>query len=92
MKSSNIIPIGLIEKKIYLIRNQKVILDEDSAELYGVATKQLNQQAKRNLDRFPDDFIFQLTRIEFNSLRSHFVTSKGKGEEDIYPLHSQSRA
>jgi hypothetical protein len=59
-----IIPSELIEKKIYLIRGQKVMLDRDLAELYGVTTKRLNEQVKRNQKRFPDDFRFQLTKAE----------------------------
>ena len=65
-----------IENKIYIIRGQKVMLDRDLAELYGIETKVLNQAVKRNLDRFPMDFMFQLTEIEFTSLRSQIVTSK----------------
>src|SRR3970040_422507 len=53
-----------IERRIYLIRKQKVMIDNDLAELYGVSTKRLNEQVKRNRDRFPEDFMFQLTRDE----------------------------
>ncbi|WP_390624746.1 ORF6N domain-containing protein [Anthocerotibacter panamensis] len=70
-----------IEKAILLIRGQKVILDSDLAQLYGVATKVLNQAVKRNLDRFPEDFMFQLTQEEAETLRSQFVTSNtGEGQ------------
>ncbi len=65
----------LIQNKIYEIRGQKVMLDFDLAELYGVQTKVLNQAVKRNIDRFPKDFMFQLTKVEFNNLRSQIVTS-----------------
>lgn len=66
--------------KIYLLRNQKVLLDEDLAVMYGVSTKVLNQAVKRNMDRFPEDFMFRLTPDEESSLRSQFVTSKpGRG-------------
>jgi hypothetical protein len=68
-----------IEKKIYLLRDQRVMIDRDLAELYGVETKVLNQALKRNIDRFPDDFIFQLTKNEFDALRSQFVTSNRGG-------------
>lgn len=61
--------------KIVVLRNQKVILDTDLAELYGVPVKQLNQQIKRNRDRFPADFIFTLTNAEYRNLRSQIVTS-----------------
>ena len=69
-----------IEQKIYLIRGQRVMLDSDLAEVYQVQTKVLNQAVKRNLHRFPDDFMFQLTEDEFAQLRnwSQFVTSSDK--------------
>jgi len=59
-----VIPIGQIEERILLIRGQKVMLDADLADLYGVTTKRLNEQVKRNCARFPKDFMFQLTEIE----------------------------
>ena len=74
-----------IENLIYIIRKQKVILDSDLAELYGVSTKVLNQAVKRNLDRFPKDFMFQITKEERESLRSQFVTLRvyiRKGEQN----------
>ena len=64
-----------IEKRIFIIRDQKVLLDSDLAQLYGVETKQLNQAVKRNLQRFPIDFMFQLSPSEFDYLRSQIVTS-----------------
>ncbi len=67
-----------IEEKIYFIRGQRVMLDSDLAEIYQVATKALNQAVKRNLDRFPKDFMYQLTDGEIDSLRSQSVTSKTK--------------
>jgi len=67
-----------IENSILFIRKEKVILDEDLAFLYGVPTKVLIQAVKRNIDRFPPDFMFQLSQEEFASLRSQFVTSKLK--------------
>lgn len=67
-----------IEKSIYLIREQKVILDEDLARLYQVRTKALVQAVKRNLKRFPEDFMFQLTIEEYSSLRSQIVTLSGR--------------
>ena len=70
-----IIPDEIISNKIYLIRNQKVMLDRDLAELYQVETKVLKQAVKRNINRFPDDFMFELTKIEFENWRSQFVTS-----------------
>ncbi|MFA5839830.1 MAG: ORF6N domain-containing protein [Candidatus Margulisiibacteriota bacterium] len=69
------LPIERIEKKIYLIRGQKVMIDRDLAELYGVSTSRLNEQVRRNLDRFPEDFMFQLTEQEFLSLKACFGAS-----------------
>ena len=69
------IPIEIIEKKIYLIRNQRVMLDSDIANLYGVTTKRLNEQVRRNIERFPEDFMFQLTDEEYKILRPQIATS-----------------
>ena len=66
----------IIQEKIYEIRGQKVMLDRDLAELYGVETKVLNQAVKRNIRRFPDDFMFQLSKDEFTFWKSQIVTSK----------------
>jgi len=71
-----LIPSEVIENKIYLIRGQKVMIDIDLARLYGVELKRLNEQVRRNIRRFPVDFMFQLTTNEFNKLRSHFATTK----------------
>ena len=71
--------IQYIENKIYEIRGQRVMLDRDLAELYDVPTKALNQSVKRNIKRFPPDFMFQLSREEFENLRSQIVTSKWGG-------------
>ncbi|MBA3066799.1 ORF6N domain-containing protein [bacterium] len=65
---SNLVPVEIIVNKIYLIRGQKVMVDRDLAELYGVLTKRLNEQVKRNIKRFPEDFMFQLTAAEKNKL------------------------
>lgn len=77
--NSNLIPEELVLNKIYFIRNQKVMLDKDLADLYGVETRVLNQAIKRNLERFPDDFMFQLSEEEFANLISQFVTSSWGG-------------
>ena len=74
-----LIPDEIVMNKIYLIRGQKVMLDRDLAELYGVETKVLNQAVKRNNERFPEDFMFQLTAAEFENLKSQFVTSRWGG-------------
>jgi len=73
------VPIERITSKIFLIRNIKVILDKDLAELYGVETKALKQAVKRNIVRFPEDFMFELTKHEFDNLRSQIVTSSWGG-------------
>ena len=73
--AQTLMPAERIEKSILLIRGQKVMLDWDLAELYEVETKVLNQAVRRNIERFPDDFMFQLTREEFDVLRSKIVTS-----------------
>ena len=72
-----------VESKIYLIRGQKVMMDHDLAALYGVETKVLIQAVKRNLERFPEDFMFLLTEKEFKILRSQFVTSSWGGRRYI---------
>jgi len=72
-------PIETVERKILLIRGHKVMLDSDLAELYGVTTKALLQAVKRNPERFPADFMFQLSETEFLNLRSQFVTSSWGG-------------
>ncbi|MGI4804688.1 MAG: ORF6N domain-containing protein [Janthinobacterium lividum] len=69
--------------KIYQIRNQKVMLDEDLAELYGVETKRLNEQVKRNIDRFPEDFMFSLNEEEFINLKSQNATSSWGGRRKL---------
>ncbi len=69
------IPQEIIQNKIFLIRGKKVMLDRDLAELYCVETKALNQAVKRNLERFPGDFMFQLTEKEFENWKSQIVTS-----------------
>ncbi len=70
-----VIPDQVIMNKIYLIRNQKVMLDRDLAELYGVETKVLKQAVKRNIRRFPEDFMFEMSKQELEHWRSQFVTS-----------------
>ncbi len=77
-----------VESRILILRHQRVILDSDLAELYGVPVRQLNQQVKRNQDRFPMDFMFQLTAKENEALRSQIVISKkGRGGRR-YPPHA----
>ena len=79
------LPEEQIINKIYIIRGEKVMLDRDLAELYGVETKYLKRQVKRNALRFPSDFMFQLTDKEFKNWRSQFVTSKSDKMGLRYP-------
>jgi len=78
-RSRSVIPAERIESAILLLRGERVLLDRDLAALYGVETKVLVQAVKRNLDRFPRDFMFQLTKKEFDDLRSQSVTSSQWG-------------
>jgi hypothetical protein len=73
----------LIVSRIHVVRGQRVMLDEDLAEMYGVETKRLNEQVKRNPDRFPDDFMFQLTKEEFDDLMSQNATSSWGGRRKL---------
>ncbi len=82
-KTAAIIPVERIQKCILLIRNQKVILDKDLAVLYGVETRDLNKAVTRNLDRFPEDFMFQLNKEEFENLKFHFGTSSWGGTRKL---------
>jgi len=75
----NIIPVENITGLIYLIRGKKVMLDRDLAALYGVETKRLKEQVKRNIERFPEDFMFELTKEETENLRSQIATSSWGG-------------
>lgn len=72
-----------IQQKIFEIRGQKVMLDRDLAQMYGVETKRLNEQIKRNMKRFPEDFMFQLTKEEFQNLKSQFATSSWGGTRKL---------
>ena len=86
--------IDTVRENIYIIRGQKVMLDRDLAFLYGVQTKVLNQSVKRNLDRFPEDFMFQLSKEEIEvSLRSQFVTLKNTptNKADLTSLYVNSK-
>ena len=84
--SKTVIPFEKIERHILLIRNEKVMLDSDLASLYGVTTSALNQAAKRNKERFPDDFMFQLTSEESKNLMSQSVTSSAHGGRRKLPF------
>lgn len=82
-KSQSIIPDEIVMNKIYQIRGQKVMLDNDLADLYEVETRRLNEQVKRNIDRFPEDFMFQLTKEEFEYLKSQIATSSWGGRRKL---------
>ena len=90
MKS--IVPMEVIERKILLINGHKMMLDSDLAALYGVTTKRLNEQVRRNLKRFPPDFMYQLSQEEFESLRSHFATSGHVAVEEPLLMSLLNRA
>jgi phage regulator Rha-like protein len=77
------IPLAVIQRLIYIIRNERVMLDRDIAELYGVETSQLKRAVRRNIERFPDDFMFQLNKVEYDSLRCQFGILK-RGEHSKY--------
>ena len=79
VQSTSLVPAERIQRCIYMVRGCKVILDNDLAELYGVQTKVLLQAMKRNIERFPADFMFQLSSSEFKILRSQIVTSSWGG-------------
>lgn len=81
-------PIFSVESRILFLRRQKVILDTDLAELYGVSVRHLNQQIKRNQERFPSDFMFQLSAKEHESLRSQFVISNKSRGGRRYPPYA----
>ena len=82
--------LALVKSKIYTIRGQKVMLDFDLAAMYGVETRVLNQSVKRNVERFPDDFMFQLTKGEFDILKSRNATSNIHDSESVGALTSQN--
>ncbi len=80
MQDTEIIPQQIIESKILILRGKKVMLDRDLAALYSVETKMFKRTVKRNIERFPDDFMFQLTKEEFDNLKRHFGTSSWGGQ------------
>ncbi|MEI6310882.1 MAG: ORF6N domain-containing protein [Bacteroidota bacterium] len=73
----------LLISKIFIIRGQKVMIDEDLAEMYGIETKRLNEQVKRNMLRFPEDFMFQITEFEYQNLKSQNATSSWGGRRKL---------
>ncbi len=85
-QTSTIIAENIIIDKVHVVRGTKVMLDKDLAEMYGVEVKVLNQSVKRKQQRFPIDFMFQLTIVEWNSLKSQIVTSKNQGRGGVRKL------
>ena len=71
----NLIPTETITQKIFFVRGHKVLLDRDLSQLYGIETKHLKRQVRRNIERFPEDFMFQLSKKKFENWRCQFVTS-----------------
>jgi len=85
MSGASLLPLETITQRILVFRGQKVLLDSDLAALYGVPTKRFNEQVKRNFERFPADFMFQLTEEEFTALRSQLASLKtGRGQHRKY--------
>jgi hypothetical protein len=88
---SDIVSIEKITSKIYVIRDTRLMLDRDLAQLYGVETKALKQAVRRNISRFPEDFVFELTKEEFRNWRSQFVTSNQDKMGDIGDVHENMK-
>jgi hypothetical protein len=80
---SALVPVHDITRAILVLRGQRVLLDADLADLYGVTTRRLNEQVRRNRGRFPNDFLFELTAEEFGNLKSHFATSSWGGRRKL---------
>ena len=91
-KDISLVPIERIERAIYMIRGQKVMLDRDLADLYGVETRVLNQAVRRNRDRFPDDFMFSLAREEIRNLSQIVIGSKIKHAPNVFAFTEQGLA
>lgn len=82
-KDTALMPVEHIARSILILRGQRVLLDNDLAVLYGIVTRRLNEQVRRNRDRFPADFIFELTAEEFTNLKSQFATSSWGGRRKL---------
>jgi hypothetical protein len=88
----SLVPVELIENKIYLIRGHKVMLDRDLAQLYSVETRALNQAVRRNIERFPADFMLTLTRDEIRDISQFVICSKIKHAKNVYGFTEQGVA
>ena len=82
-RSATLVPVEHIARSILVLRGKKVLLDAELAALYGVTTRRLNEQVRRNRTRFPEDFLFELTAEEFANLKSHFATSSWGGRRKL---------
>jgi len=92
---TGLVPLEHIARAILVLRGQKVLLDAELAALYGVTTRRLNEQVRRNRRRFPEDFLFELTTEEFVHLKSHFATSSWGGRRKLplaFTEHGPSRS
>jgi hypothetical protein len=89
--ASHVLPLEIVERRIYVIRGHKVMLSHHLAELYGVEPRMLVQAVKRNSDRFPEDFMFQLTAEEFANLRSQIVIKLGRLPDGAICFHRARR-
>lgn len=87
-----IVPMEVVKSRIYLMRGQKVLLDRDLAQMYGVETRVLNQAVRRNLDRFPEDFMFPLTRDEIRNLSQIVISSGFKHAPNVFAFTEQGIA
>ena len=92
MKENSIVSVQRIERLIHLIRDQKVMLDANLAELYGVETRVLKQAVRRNIKRFPDDFMFELTREEIKRISQIVISSKIKYSKSVHAFTEQGVA
>ena len=92
MKGKELIPQDLVESKIFLIRGKKIMLDRDLALLYGVETRVLNQAVQRNIKRFPEDFMFALTREEIRNISQIVISSKIKHAPNVLAFTEQGVA
>jgi hypothetical protein len=86
---NQIVPIEIVEQKIFMIRGHKVMIDRDLASLYGVETRVLNQAVRRNTDRFPEDFMFSLSRQEIRDLSQLVISSKIKHSPNVFVFTEQ---
>ena len=86
---ASLVPVEAVTECILVLRGQRVILDADLARLYGTSTMRLNEQVKRNRERFPEDFMFQLTDDEYQALKSQIAISKA-GRGGVEPAHTPS--